>query len=104
MLLLRVMPREDAPYKLYSLVNPPTGAVQYHREIKIIRQGGREADFDLIEDRNLVGHLDKILVRFDAGEDEFAAELRIPLHKPLPVIFRRDESTVDVSKLKYSEE
>lgn len=103
-LLLQVMPREDAPYKAYSLVNAPTGAVQYHRGIKVIRKGGKEAEFELIEDRNLLGRLGKILVRFDPGKDEIAAELRIPLHKPLPVIFRRIESTVDVSKLAYSEE
>lgn len=103
-LLLQVMPREDAPYKAYTLVNAPTGAVQYHRAIKVTRAGGRAVDFELIEDRHRVGRLGKILVKFEPGEDEIAARLHIPLHKPLPVLFRRSESTVDVSQLVYSEE
>jgi hypothetical protein len=103
-LLLQVMPREDAPYKAYSLVNAPTGAIQYHRGIKVVRKDGRDVDFELIEDRNKLGQLSKILIRFDPGEDEMAAELRIPLHKPLPVIFRRSDTSVDASKLEYSEE
>jgi hypothetical protein len=104
LLLLRVMPKEDAPYRPYSLVNPPSGKIQYHSEIKVIRDGGREADYELIEDRNRSGCLGKILIKFDPGEDEIRASLHIPLYRPLPVTFRRSESAIDVSKLDYSEE
>lgn len=100
-LLLQVMPREDAPARVYTLVNAPSGVIRYHPEIKVVRKDGREPEFELIEDRNSAGNLGKILIKFEPGEDALVAELRIPLHKPLSITFLRSESTVDVSKLEY---
>jgi hypothetical protein len=103
-LLLYVMPKEDSPYRMFSLVNPPHGPIPYHRGITVVREGGLPADFELIEDRANVGRLAKILVRFGPGEEEFKASLNVPLHKPLSVVFRRSDSLIDVSHLVYSEE
>jgi hypothetical protein len=103
-LLMNIMPREDAPYRSYSLVNAPNGQLHYHRGIRIVRPEGVEVEFDLIESRSEPGRLKNILVRFRSGEEDISANLLIPRYKPLSVVFRRSEGLIDVSNLEYGKD